>query len=128
MMIVSVMSARATCPISLDECIIDTCRSGQILNLFWEKTDEEAFYTALMKAAEKLSIEIIEYTTTESSYLDDLAGTPDSGESQIIDNWGLFSTTCCEKYQSSALLALCEGNPPMTDGFHLQGPVMRAMS
>ena len=30
------------------------------------------------------------------------------------------------KHESSALLALCEGNPPVTDGFHKgQGPVMR---
>ena len=49
-------------------------RAGQLLNLFWEKTSEDRFYSAITSAALKLNVQIVNYTTTENLHLGRILG------------------------------------------------------
>ena len=50
------------------------CRLGQILNLFWEKTPENVFYTAVEKTVGDLELTLTDYTAVEDIHLKDIQG------------------------------------------------------
>jgi len=60
-------------------------RSGQILNIAFERTHETVFYNALHKTAKNWQdVELVDYTTTESTHLDSIAGSFDTPAHYVV--------------------------------------------
>ena len=50
-------------------------RTGQILNVAFDRTPEKAIYEAITNAAESwLGITVVNYTSTESFHMEDISG------------------------------------------------------
>ena len=50
--------------------VLSLCRIGQILNLYWEKTPESVFYSAVEKTIATLKdLKLIDYMATEDLFI-----------------------------------------------------------
>ena len=59
-----------------------TCRTGQLLNLYWEKTPECVFYAAVERAVGELGgLTLVDYCATEDLFVADIEGS-DEGDGE----------------------------------------------